>query len=82
MAKKRRRRKKGSSGGGSAPVMNLSPGEVPTDEQLELEAAELEKELPDGWQVQEGSLRASRWRLTGSSRRVWVLKLRNMSEST
>tara|TARA_B100001059_G_scaffold196568_1_gene201603 strand:- start:3358 stop:4794 length:1437 start_codon:yes stop_codon:yes gene_type:complete len=45
MAKKRRRRKKGSSGGGSAPVMNLSPGEVPTDEQLELEAAELEKEL-------------------------------------
>ena len=46
MAKKRRRRKKSSSGGGGGvAVMTLSPGEVPTDEQLELEAAELEKEL-------------------------------------
>jgi len=46
MAKKRRRRKKSSSGGGGGvAVMTLNPGEVPTDEQLEQEAAELEKEL-------------------------------------
>jgi transcription termination factor Rho len=48
MAKKRRRRKKGGGGGGnsnSATVMTLQPGEVPTDEQLEVEAKALEKEL-------------------------------------
>jgi len=48
MAKKRRRRKKGGGGGGNnnaATVMTLQPGEVPTDEQLEVEAKALEKEL-------------------------------------
>ena len=45
MAKKRRRRKKSSSGGASIALMTLNPGEVPSDEQLEQEAAELEKEL-------------------------------------
>ncbi len=45
MAKKRRRRKKSSSGGAAIALMTLNPGEVPSDEQLEQEAAELEKEL-------------------------------------
>ena len=47
MAKKRRRRKKGGGGGNNnaATVMTLQPGEVPTDEQLEVEAKALEKEL-------------------------------------
>ena len=44
MAKKRRRRKKSSSGDGLA-TMSLKPGEVPTDEDLETEAASLDSKL-------------------------------------
>ncbi len=44
MAKKRRRRKKTSSGDGLA-TMSLKPGEVPTDEELETEAASLDSKL-------------------------------------
>ena len=44
MAKKRRRRKKSSSGDGLA-TMSLKPGEVPTDEELETEAASLDSKL-------------------------------------
>ena len=44
MAKKRRRRKK-SSGGSSIATMNLQPGEIPTDESLEVEASQLDAEL-------------------------------------
>jgi len=45
MAKKRRRRKKSGGKGGGIAVMTLQPGQVPTDEQLEEEAKQLEKEL-------------------------------------
>jgi hypothetical protein len=46
MAKKRRRRKKsGSSSGGDMSSMALSPGEVPTDEELEAEVASLDEKL-------------------------------------
>ena len=47
MSKTRRRRRSKSGGGNSnpaQPTITLAPGSVPTDEQLELEAAELEKE--------------------------------------
>jgi len=44
MAKKRRRRKKSSSGDGIT-SMSLKPGEVPTDEELESEAASLDSKL-------------------------------------
>lgn len=44
MAKKRRRRKKTNSGGGLA-TMSLRPGEVPSDEELEAEAASLDVKL-------------------------------------
>ncbi len=44
MAKKRRRRKKSSSGDGLV-TMSLKPGEVPTDEELETEAASLDSKL-------------------------------------
>ena len=40
MAKKRRRRKKTGGNGGMA-TMSLKPGEVPSDEELEAEAASL-----------------------------------------
>jgi transcription termination factor Rho len=46
MAKKRRRRKKQSSGHAPAvPQINLQPGEIPADEQLIAEVAELEASL-------------------------------------
>ena len=45
MAKKRRRRKKSGGKGGGVAVMTLHPGQVPSDEQLEDEAKQLEKEL-------------------------------------
>ena len=45
MAKKRRRRKKPGGKGGGVAVMTLQAGQVPTDEQLEEEAKQLEKEL-------------------------------------
>ena len=45
MAKKRRRRKKSGGKGGGMAVMTLEPGQVPSDEQLEEEAKQLEKEL-------------------------------------
>src|SRR5690606_22249767 len=49
MSKKasRRRRRKGGGGGSFAPVMTmtLAPGSVPSDEQLEAEAAALEQEI-------------------------------------
>ena len=45
MAKKRRRRKKSSGGGSSVAMMTLNPGEVPTDDELEAEASQLDKEL-------------------------------------
>ena len=46
MAKKRRRRKKsGNSSGGDMSSMALSPGEVPTDEELEAEVASLDEKL-------------------------------------
>ena len=43
---RRRRRSKGGGGNSNSaqPTITLAPGSVPTDEQLELEAAELEKE--------------------------------------
>ena len=41
-----------------------------------LQAAQLEGELPKGWELCGESLRASRWRLTPSSRQVWMMKLR------
>ena len=44
MAKKRRRRKK-SGGSGGIGSMTLSPGEVPTDEELEAEVAALDEKL-------------------------------------
>ncbi len=44
MAKKRRRRKK-SGGSGGIGSMTLSPGEVPTDEELEAEVAALDDKL-------------------------------------
>ena len=47
--KKRRRRKKSSSGGGIAAVV-LKPGEVPTDEELEAEAAALDDKLTEAAQ--------------------------------
>mgnify|MGYP001337175883 CR=1 FL=1 len=43
MAKKRRRRKKSSNDG--LATMSLKPGEVPTDEELETEAASLDSKL-------------------------------------
>ena len=49
MAKKRRRRKKSSSGDGIT-SMSLKPGEVPTDEELESEAASLDSKLTDAAQ--------------------------------
>ena len=48
MAKKRRRRKK--TGGGSLATMSLKPGEVPTDEELEAEAASLDVKLTEAAQ--------------------------------
>jgi transcription termination factor Rho len=45
MAKKRRRRKKSSGGNSAIATMHLQPGEVPTDEELEVEASKLDKEL-------------------------------------
>ncbi|MEE2907379.1 MAG: transcription termination factor Rho [Planctomycetota bacterium] len=45
MAKKRRRRKKSSGGGSSVAMLTLQPGEVPSDEELEAEASQLDKEL-------------------------------------
>ena len=51
---RRRRRKPGgssSSHGPSAPSITLAPGSVPTDEQLELEAAELEEELQERYNL-------------------------------
>ena len=45
MSKKRRRRKKPGGKGGGVAVMTLQSGQVPTDEQLEEEAKQLEKEL-------------------------------------
>ncbi|MBC8203637.1 MAG: transcription termination factor Rho [Planctomycetes bacterium] len=45
MAKKRRRRKKSGSGNGGISSMTLSPGEVPTDEELEAEVASLDEKL-------------------------------------
>jgi len=45
MAKKRRRRKKSSSSNGGISSMTLSPGEVPTDEELEAEVASLDEKL-------------------------------------
>jgi len=45
MSKKRRRRKKPGGKGGGVAVMTLQAGQVPTDEQLEEEAKQLEKEL-------------------------------------
>ena len=48
MAKKRRRRKK--TGGGSLATMSLRPGEVPTDEELEAEAASLDVKLTEAAQ--------------------------------
>ena len=50
----RRRRRKSSSGGNSnasPAAMTLAPGSVPTDEQLELEAAELEKEAQGRYDI-------------------------------
>jgi len=44
MAKKRRRRKK-TGGNGGMTTMSLKPGEVPTDEELEAEAASLDSKL-------------------------------------
>ena len=44
MAKKRRRRKKNGGNGGMTTV-SLKPGEVPTDEELEAEAASLDSKL-------------------------------------
>ena len=44
MAKKRRRRKKPNNNGGLA-TMSLRPGEVPSDEELEAEAASLDVKL-------------------------------------
>ncbi len=44
MAKKRRRRKKTGGNGGFA-TMSLKPGEVPSDEELEAEAASLDSKL-------------------------------------
>ena len=40
-----------------------------------LQAEQLDEHLPGKWQVQGASLRASRWRMTPRSRRVWVMKL-------
>ena len=51
---RRRRRKPGgssSSQGSNAPSITLAPGSVPTDEQLELEAAELENELQERYDI-------------------------------
>ena len=49
MAKKRRRRKKTGGNGGFA-TMSLKPGEVPTDEELEAEAASLDVKLTEAAQ--------------------------------
>lgn len=46
MAKKRRRRKKIGNGGALA-TMSLKPGEVPSDEELEAEAATLDEKLTE-----------------------------------
>ncbi|MDE1038652.1 MAG: hypothetical protein OR996_07385, partial [Phycisphaerales bacterium] len=48
MAKKRRRRKK--TGGGGIATMSLKPGEVPSDEELEAEAASLDSKLTEAAQ--------------------------------
>ena len=52
---RRRRRKSGgsssNSNGSSGPSVTLAPGAVPTDEQLELEAAELESELQERYDL-------------------------------
>ncbi|MDG1360898.1 MAG: hypothetical protein P8I44_14460, partial [Phycisphaerales bacterium] len=52
---RRRRRSKGggnpSGNGASIATVTLAPGSVPTDEQLELEAAELENELQERYDL-------------------------------
>ena len=52
---RRRRRKSGgsssNSNGSTGPSITLAPGAVPTDEQLELEAAELESELQERYDL-------------------------------
>jgi transcription termination factor Rho len=52
---RRRRRKPGGSssshGGNAAASITLAPGSVPSDEQLELEAAELEEELQERYNI-------------------------------
>ncbi len=50
MAKKRRRRKGNRSADGGMSAMTLKPGEVPTDEELESEAASLDTKLTDAAQ--------------------------------
>ena len=54
MSKGRRRRRRGGSSGGfpsgiAAPPVAVLPGTVPSDEQLEAEAAQLEAELQERW---------------------------------
>ena len=50
MAKKRRRRKGNRSAEGGIATMSLKPGEVPTDEELESEAASLDTKLTEAAQ--------------------------------
>ncbi len=69
----RRRRRKGGggfgSGGPAVAVMQLPPGALPSDEQLELEAAELEKEAKGRYEVaKKGDLDlASMQRMSGDA---------------
>jgi transcription termination factor Rho len=63
MAKKRRRRKK-TGGNGGMTTMSLKPGEVPTDEELEAEAASLDSKLTATAQKKYDKAKKERFDLT------------------